>query len=228
MTAELFRFYLRLMGFGKRAVQREAEQRAQLAVRPHQVLMRFQRFPTGWQVRFTPVGSDWVLRVCTFADDEKIRSMWRRFSARRMSEDVQMFEFAVKTRVANPSLVSLIDSQAALGTRLEFEWHTSRLRSGILLTARSITRKGYSFVVTSTFKCDSPGFLRSILIAAMGIGPRIRKTTKSRRMPIGSLTLHLSTAAEIPPTLCYRRSRSRQSTRRQQETRMSGRHGRPH
>lgn len=83
------------MGYMKRAVQREVEERAKLAARPHQVLMRFQRFPTGWQVRFTPVGSEWVLRVCTFAADEKIRSMWRRFAARRMSEDVQVFEYAI-------------------------------------------------------------------------------------------------------------------------------------
>jgi hypothetical protein len=84
------------MGYMKRAVQREVEERAKLAARPHQVLMRFQRFPRGWQVRFTPSSSDWVLRVCTFADDEKIRSMWRRFAARRMLEDVQVFELAIQ------------------------------------------------------------------------------------------------------------------------------------
>ena len=87
------------MGYMKRAVHRETEERAKLAARPHQVLMRFQRFPTGWQVRFTPVGSDWVLRVCAFADDEKIRSMWRRFAARKMSEDVQVFEYAIQSGI---------------------------------------------------------------------------------------------------------------------------------
>lgn len=80
----------------KRAVQREAAERAKLAAHPHAVLMRFARFPTGWQVRFTPVGSECVLRVCHFADAEKIRSMWRRFAARKMSEDVQVFEFAIQ------------------------------------------------------------------------------------------------------------------------------------
>lgn len=84
------------MGYSKRAVKREAEERAKLAAHPHEVLMRFQRFRTGWQVRFTPAGSDWVIRVCTFADSEKIRSMWRRFAPRRMSEDVQMFEYALE------------------------------------------------------------------------------------------------------------------------------------
>jgi hypothetical protein len=96
MTFRALSLYLPPMGHMKRRERNEAEERAKLAARPHQVLMRFQRFPTGWQVRFTPVGSHWVLRVCTFADDEKIRSMWRRFAARRMSEDVQVFEFAVK------------------------------------------------------------------------------------------------------------------------------------
>jgi hypothetical protein len=80
----------------KRRERYEVEHRAKLAARPHQVLMRFQRFPTGWQVRFTPIGSEWVIRVCTFANDEKIRSMWRRFAARKMSEDVQVFEFAIE------------------------------------------------------------------------------------------------------------------------------------
>jgi len=83
------------MGYMKRAVQRETEERAKHLARPHEVLMRFERFPTGWQVRFTPNGSEWVLRVCHFADAEKIRSMWRRFAARKMSEDVQVFEFAI-------------------------------------------------------------------------------------------------------------------------------------
>jgi hypothetical protein len=44
----------------------------------------------------TPDGSDWVLRVCTFADSDKIRSMWRPFAARRISEDVQVFEYAIE------------------------------------------------------------------------------------------------------------------------------------
>jgi hypothetical protein len=96
MTLHRFSLYLLPMGQMKRRERYEAEQRAKLAARPHQVLMRFQRFPTGWQVRFTPVGSDWVLRVCTFANDDKIISMWRRFAVRRMSEDVQVFEFAIQ------------------------------------------------------------------------------------------------------------------------------------
>jgi hypothetical protein len=87
------------MGFGKRGIRREEEDRARLAARPHRVLMRFQRFPTGWQVRFTPSGSDWVLRVCTFTDSDKIRSMWRRFAARKMSEDVQVFEYAIQSGI---------------------------------------------------------------------------------------------------------------------------------
>jgi len=80
----------------KRAVQREIDERAKLAARPHQVLMRFQGFRRGWQVRFTPVGSDWVLRVCTFPDPEKIRSMFRRYAARRMTEDVSAFEYGIQ------------------------------------------------------------------------------------------------------------------------------------
>lgn len=80
----------------KRRERAEAQERAKLIARPHHVLMRFQRFPTGWQVRFTPSASDWVLRVCTFADDEKIRSMWRRFAPQRMSEDVAAFEYAIQ------------------------------------------------------------------------------------------------------------------------------------
>lgn len=80
----------------KRREAWEAEDRAKLAARPHQVLMRFQRFGDQWQVRFTPIGSDWVLRVCTFTDPEKIRSMWRRFAPRRMSEDMQVFEYAIQ------------------------------------------------------------------------------------------------------------------------------------
>lgn len=96
MTTADFRFIFALMGSMKRQERYEAEQRTKLAARPHPVLMRFQRFGERWQVRFTPVGSDWVLRVCTFADDEKIRNMWRRFAPRRMSEDVQVFEFAIQ------------------------------------------------------------------------------------------------------------------------------------
>jgi len=52
--------------------------------------MRFQRFGAGWQVRFTAAGTESVIRVCTFADADKIRSMWRRFAASRTSEDVQV------------------------------------------------------------------------------------------------------------------------------------------
>jgi hypothetical protein len=33
----------------KRRERYEAEEQAKLAARPHQVQMRFQRFPTGWQ-----------------------------------------------------------------------------------------------------------------------------------------------------------------------------------
>jgi hypothetical protein len=84
------------MGAMKRRERYEAEQRARLAVRPHKVLMRFDRFSMGWKVRFTPVGGDWVLRVCTFADPEKIRSMFRRFAARHMTEDVSAFEYAIQ------------------------------------------------------------------------------------------------------------------------------------
>lgn len=57
--------------------------------------MRIQRLPRGWQVRFTTVGSDWVFRVCTFADDDKIISMWHRFAGATVSADVHVFEFAV-------------------------------------------------------------------------------------------------------------------------------------
>lgn len=98
----------------KRREQYEAQERAKLAARPHEIMMRFQRFPTGWQVRFTPVTSDWVLRVCTFADCEKIRNIWRRFASRRMSEDVQVFEFAlargsgaVELRLGDEQMVAL-------------------------------------------------------------------------------------------------------------------------
>jgi hypothetical protein len=84
------------MGYMKRAVQREIEDRTTPAARPHQVLMRFERFGNHWQVRFTPPTSDWVLRVCTFADPEKIQSMWRRFAARKMLEDVQAFERGIQ------------------------------------------------------------------------------------------------------------------------------------
>lgn len=76
----------------RRREAREEAERARLAARPHRVLMRFQRSSMGWQVRFTPVDSDWVLRVCTFADEDKIRSMWRRFAAAKMLEDVQAFD----------------------------------------------------------------------------------------------------------------------------------------
>lgn len=96
MTFEMYSPYIRLMGSMKRRERREEEDRARLAARPHQVLMRYERFPRGWQVLFTPVGSEWVLRVCKFADDEKIRSMWRRFAARRMSEDVASFEYGIE------------------------------------------------------------------------------------------------------------------------------------
>ena len=77
-------------------MQREEAERARLAAHPHEVMMRFARVPHGWQVQFTPAGGDWVLRVCTFADAEKIRSMWRRFAARRMTEDVQAFDYAIE------------------------------------------------------------------------------------------------------------------------------------
>ena len=80
----------------KRRERYEAEQRIKLAARPHQVLMRFERFPRGWQVRFPPVGSEWVLSVFTYTDSAKIRSMWRSFAARRMTEDVASFEYGIE------------------------------------------------------------------------------------------------------------------------------------
>jgi hypothetical protein len=107
------------MGYSKRAIQREAEERAKLIARPHQVLMRFQRFGPGWQVRFTAIGSEWVIRVCRFADDEKIRSMWRRFAARKMTEDIQAFEYAighgtgaVELRLGDEQLTALKEGKA--------------------------------------------------------------------------------------------------------------------
>lgn len=86
------------MGYSKRAIQREAEERAKLAARPHEIRMQYQRLPNGgWVVRFTPSGSDWVIRVCRFADPDKIRSLFRRFATRRLSEDVQAFEFGLRS-----------------------------------------------------------------------------------------------------------------------------------
>jgi len=88
--------YIRKMGHMKRREQYEKAQRDKLAARPHAILMRFQRFPNGWQVRFTPVGSEWVLRLCTFADPEKIRTLFRRSATRKMSEDVAILEYALQ------------------------------------------------------------------------------------------------------------------------------------
>lgn len=113
-AARVFALYIRFMGSMPRREKREAEERAKLAARPHQVLMRFQRFGNHWQVRFTPTGSDWVIRVCSFADDEKIRSMWRRFAARRMAEDVAIFEYAIQHGTGAVELRLADEQMAAL------------------------------------------------------------------------------------------------------------------
>lgn len=75
---------------------REAEERAQLAKRAYQITMRYERFQNGWMVKFTRTGSDWVLRICTFADADKIRSIFRRFAIRQTSEDIAAFECAIQ------------------------------------------------------------------------------------------------------------------------------------
>lgn len=94
-----------------------AEQWEKAAERPHQVLMGFARFCTGWQVRFTPVTSDWVLWVFTFADADKIRSMFCRFGTRRMAEDVAAFEDAIPHGTGAVELRLGVEQYAALRKR---------------------------------------------------------------------------------------------------------------
>lgn len=58
--------------------------------------MRFERFPKLWQVRFTRIDSDWVLGVFNFADPEKIRNIFRRFAASRLTEDRAALDYAIE------------------------------------------------------------------------------------------------------------------------------------
>ena len=92
----IFAYSSPIWGFMKRREMREAEERAQLAKRAYQITMRYERFQNGWMVKFTRTGSDWVLRICTFADADKIRSIFRRFAIRQTSEDIAAFECAIQ------------------------------------------------------------------------------------------------------------------------------------
>ena|SRR6185437_16097936 len=64
--------------------------------RQHFVLMAFDRRGPGWRITFRDQPSNNRLpRVITFTDPDKIRDLYRRFGARRLSEDVAAFEFGL-------------------------------------------------------------------------------------------------------------------------------------
>ena len=98
----------------KRRERWEAEERAKRAERPYQITMRYERFMNGWMVKFTRSGSDWVLRICTFSDAAKIRSMFRRFAAGRVSEDLAAFENGIQNGKGMVELRLGEDQYAAL------------------------------------------------------------------------------------------------------------------
>ena len=94
MTTESFRFIFSLMGQMKRQERYYAEEWAK--ANRHLVLMAFDRRGPGWRITFRDQPTNARLpRVITFTNADKIRDLHRRFGARRMSEDVAAFEFAL-------------------------------------------------------------------------------------------------------------------------------------
>lgn len=86
------------MGHMKRQERYEAEQRERLA-RGLRVLMQFESYRNGWRVTFRAPSSQVPLpRVVTFIDPDKIKSLFRRYGVRRMSEDMAALEYGIQQR----------------------------------------------------------------------------------------------------------------------------------
>jgi hypothetical protein len=85
------------MGYMKRAEAQFAKEWA--TIRP--VMMEFHYDSTVklWRVKFRPRGDSVALpRVLHFGDAEKLRDLFRRFSPRKMAEDVASLEFAINAK----------------------------------------------------------------------------------------------------------------------------------
>lgn len=85
------------MGSMKRAEAYFAKERA--STRPVMMQFAYDHTVKLWRVVFRPRGDSVPLpRVLHFGDVEKLRDLFRRFSPRKMAEDVAALEFAIKAK----------------------------------------------------------------------------------------------------------------------------------
>jgi hypothetical protein len=85
------------MGYMKRAEAQFAKEWA--TIRPVMMEFRYDSTVKLWRVKFRPRGDSVALaRVLHFGDAEKLRDLFRRFSPRKMAEDVAALDFAINAK----------------------------------------------------------------------------------------------------------------------------------